>query len=253
MKQFFLKHLAFLFCALNIILILLIIIIYSIDDVPQQWTPAIIAVFMTFSLKGKTGLLNLFSKMALRKVYYKWYLLAFFTPLIICITSFTIISLICYQEFVFPALDYPLDTYLLFLFLIVLGSIGEEIGWRGFMLPLLLRKHSYLVSSILIGIFWGAWHLQFQAGIWVFFIYMLLTIEMSVVISWLCEKTQGNIVAAIIMHSSFNLCALILFENIVINVSENSESIKLLYGSLVCLFLPLCIYIVINMRKNADN
>lgn len=253
MKQFLLRHLIALYCILNIILTLLIVILYSLDEVPQQWTPAIIVISIAYLLKGNVGLKKLFFKMAFRKTYIKWYILAFIIPLVICGASFSILSLIRYQEIVFPTFNHSLDSYLLFLFFIVLGSIGEEIGWRGFLLPLLLRKHSYLVSSILIGVFWGAWHLQFQAGVSVFFVYILLTIEMSIVISWLCKMTNGNIISAIIMHSSFNLCALLLFEEIVVNISQNSELIETLYVSLVGLFLPLCIYTAIQMRKDVNS
>lgn len=248
MKLFLSGHLVSLYCILNIILTLLIVIIYSVDEVPQQWAPGFIAIFIVYLLQGKANLKKLINKMAFKKAYFKWYVLAFIIPLIVCVISFLIISLMFHQGVKFPTLNHSLGDYLLLLFLIILGSIGEEIGWRGFMLPMLLRKHSYLVSSVLIGIFWGAWHLHIQT-VSIFLIYMLLTIEMSIIFNWFYEKTNGNIVSAIITHSSINLCTLLLFEDIVINISQNIESIGILYLSFVGLFLPLCIYIVMEMRK----
>ena len=40
-----------------------------------------------------------------------------------------------------------------------LTAIGEEIGWRGFLWPLLRRRRSFLLSSLLIGIVWWLYHL----------------------------------------------------------------------------------------------
>lgn len=253
MKQFIIKHQVFIFCTLNIILTILIVIIYSLDEVPQQWAPAILAILIVYMLKGKANLKELLYKMAFRKTYLKWYVSAFMIPLIICAASYTTLSMVSYHRFVLPTLCHSLETYLIYLFFIVFGSVGEEIGWRGYMLPLLLRKYSYLISSIIIGLFWGIWHLQFQAGCLVFIIYLMLTIEMSITMSWFCKKTNGNIVSAIIMHSSFNLCALLLFENVIINISQYPEMIRLLYVSFICLFFPLCIYIILEMKKNAVN
>lgn len=253
MKKILIKHSVYLYCILNISLVLMIAIIYSLDEVPQQWAPAFVAIGVVFLIKGRVGLKELLSHVAFRKAHLKWNILALILPLVICGVVFLIISFIKYQELVSPTLNHSLRIYFLYLFLIILGSIGEEIGWRGFMLPMLLKKHSYLKSSVLIGIFWGVWHLRFQAGISVFFIYILLTIELSIIISWLYQKTNGNIMSAIIIHSSFNLCALLLFEEIVVNISQNSELIEILYLSLVGLFLPLCIYIVILMNRNMSN
>lgn len=40
-----------------------------------------------------------------------------------------------------------------------LTAIGEEIGWRGFLWPLLRTRRSFLVTSLLIGFVWWLYHL----------------------------------------------------------------------------------------------
>jgi membrane protease YdiL (CAAX protease family) len=36
--------------------------------------------------------------------------------------------------------------------------IGEEIGWRGYLLPMLQERFTPLVSSLEVGVIWGVWH-----------------------------------------------------------------------------------------------
>jgi uncharacterized protein len=38
------------------------------------------------------------------------------------------------------------------------GGLGEELGWRGFMLPALQKRWCSIQSSILVGIAWGVWY-----------------------------------------------------------------------------------------------
>ena len=40
-----------------------------------------------------------------------------------------------------------------------LSAVSEEIGWRGFLWPLLRSRRSFLLSSLLVGIVWWLYHL----------------------------------------------------------------------------------------------
>jgi membrane protease YdiL (CAAX protease family) len=39
--------------------------------------------------------------------------------------------------------------------------IGEEIGWRGFLLPLLMKRRSPLSAALIVGAVWAIWHVPF--------------------------------------------------------------------------------------------
>jgi len=39
------------------------------------------------------------------------------------------------------------------------GGLGEELGWRGFALPVLERRWSPLIAGLLIGLVWLVWHI----------------------------------------------------------------------------------------------
>lgn len=42
--------------------------------------------------------------------------------------------------------------------MLVVGGLTEEIGWRGFALPILRRQKGPLVASLVLGAIWGVWH-----------------------------------------------------------------------------------------------
>ncbi len=39
-----------------------------------------------------------------------------------------------------------------------IAALGEEIGWRGFLLEIFRHRYGVLSSSVLIGVIWGLWH-----------------------------------------------------------------------------------------------
>lgn len=46
-----------------------------------------------------------------------------------------------------------------FLYVLVLGGpLGEELGWRGYALPLLQRAHEPLWATAVLGVTWAVWH-----------------------------------------------------------------------------------------------
>ena len=38
------------------------------------------------------------------------------------------------------------------------AAVGEEIGWRGYMMPRLKERFSLFTGRLLGGILWGVWH-----------------------------------------------------------------------------------------------
>lgn len=84
---------------------------------------------------------------------------------------------------------------------------GEEIGWRGFALPEMLRRGmSPLNASLVLGIVWGIWHLPFywsggETGIpYPFF--LVLTVGQSLVYTALFLRSRGSVLPAILLHAT---------------------------------------------------
>jgi membrane protease YdiL (CAAX protease family) len=60
-----------------------------------------------------------------------------------------------------PTPDALIGVLGVWLVAILANGFGEEIGWRGFALPHLQRRHSPLVAAMLIVPMWAFWHTPF--------------------------------------------------------------------------------------------
>ncbi len=90
---------------------------------------------------------------------------------------------------------------------------GEEVGWRGFVLPRLQARHSALVSSLLVTLGWALWHAPLflyrpgytemnAAGIagWLFSL-----VTGSVLLTWLYNGSRGSLLTVAIFHAAIDV------------------------------------------------
>jgi membrane protease YdiL (CAAX protease family) len=87
----------------------------------------------------------------------------------------------------------------------ILVPIGEEIGWRGFALPRMQRRHGPLRASVLMGCGWGLWHVPMFLANGVRFgallgAMVLFFVPGSIVYSWVFNRTRGLLPVAVVMH-----------------------------------------------------
>lgn len=97
---------------------------------------------------------------------------------------------------------------------ILIGSLGEEIGWRSFLQLTLEKKNPALFASIIVGTIWGLWHIgHYKNGTLYMIGFLLFTISASIIIAWLLRDTRYNLIIPVLFHVSINLGFLILFKN----------------------------------------
>jgi membrane protease YdiL (CAAX protease family) len=99
------------------------------------------------------------------------------------------------------------------LILALTDGVGEELGWRGYLLPRLLIRHRAIPASLILGLYWWLWHLPlvWTAGAtiegqppWLLLADLL---AMSLLFTYVFLGTQGSVLIAIILHASTNLFA----------------------------------------------
>jgi membrane protease YdiL (CAAX protease family) len=94
----------------------------------------------------------------------------------------------------------------------IVGSISEEIGWRGTLLPIFEKKYTPFISSLFVGLLWGAWHFFkiSTVGILGYILFIPSIVMYSVLISYIYNKSSKSILNPIVFHSFINICSILL-------------------------------------------
>lgn len=179
------------------------------------WGFIFASVIMTGLTLGKDGLVALLKRYLLWRVNWKWYLVAFLLePILIVAGVFINAALTHVPPDLSTVMAYKLfgasANLLLFIlpfFLYDFISNGEEIGWRGYVLPRLQLKYGALTSTLILGVVWGLWHLPKFLSHWnvvSFAWFMAHIMAYAVLLTWLYNNTKGSLLLATICHASSN-------------------------------------------------
>jgi hypothetical protein len=95
----------------------------------------------------------------------------------------------------------PPTTVMLGFVVVILGPLCEELAFRGFLMPLLIRSLGAAGGIIITGIVFGCAHGYEYEWSWQ---YMLLISLVGCALGWAKYKT-GSTAASAFMHSTFNL------------------------------------------------
>lgn len=213
-----------IFFALTIVFDISIQVLYLfIPLMPLQilstWTPNISAVLvLLFVIREDSGVRNLLKGWTKWRVSPKYYIAAI-TPFFVAYIA-TVVFLALGGVSPGPELTYSLPLLVIVAIMALFtGATGEELGWRGFALPRLQSRFNALTAGVLVGVWWGIWHIPgwFLLGQVItptyIFGFFLGCITESVFMTWLVNSTKGSLVMASIFHYSVNM-SVGLFANV---------------------------------------
>jgi uncharacterized protein len=91
---------------------------------------------------------------------------------------------------------------------LVLFSVGEELGWRGYAYPRLAEQLGPVIGSVILGAVWGLWHLGMwftpEHGAPALFTVVRYMVELalwSVVFAWVFERGNRSMAVAFALHA----------------------------------------------------
>jgi uncharacterized protein len=224
--------------------------------------PEAVAIFVGYGLVlaslivtgltlGKHGVVTLLKRFLIWRVSWKWYLVAFLLKPSLQFGSVLLSALVrqtpidfstvyAYQIFG-PSVNLALLIVPFFLFDAIAN--GEEIAWRGYVLPRLQAKHSALGSSLLVGVIWGFWHLPKYLSHWdttTFVFFMAGITARAVLYTWLYNNTKGSLFLTTLFHASGNTGGILL----PIATTATSGSIT---ASIIQLLLEVAVVLVVTV------
>lgn len=195
-----------------------------------SFIPSIMSIIFAGYYYGVNGIKKLLKKLTIWRINLLFYAFVFlYTAMSIYIPSF-ICSIIGVNYKIHInnnissfQLTSPLTILICFFAVMIFGGpVGEELGWRGFVLPKLQKKLNPLISSIILGTIWASWHIPMfyfrVPGYDISFIsYLLETIWLTILFTWLYNSTKGSLLIVILYHSFDNFVMAICFNDFMKN------------------------------------
>jgi membrane protease YdiL (CAAX protease family) len=166
------------------------------------------AVLVTLAGEGTAGLRRLVAAMVRWRTGLRWWTFALAVPVGLSLAAaLANVALGARPPAPEAVARWP-ELFLAFPVILVLaGPLGEEPGWRGFLLPKLRAGRSELAASLLVGAVWAAWHLPllvsgpFRDQV----VPMVASVlAASVLLSRLDVGSGGSVLLAMVLHAAQN-------------------------------------------------
>jgi hypothetical protein len=183
--------------------------------------PSVAALLVVAITQGRAGLKHLLRPVLAGRFGIGWYLFITLGAFLILLLGL-LLYLLLGGAMLLPAERLGGQLILLPLYylivLIIGGPLGEEIGWRGFLLPHFLQHRKPFLASLLVAAIWFGWHLplfwlpgasQVGTPIGGFAVFLL---AWSVLFTWVHLGTRGSLLAALLLHTSINTFSLVISE-----------------------------------------
>jgi membrane protease YdiL (CAAX protease family) len=159
---------------------------------------------------GKAGVIDLLKRCVRFNVSPLWWLIVIVVPFAISFTGYLLVGALGGGLGSIQLSGLSLALVPPLLMAITTGPLGEELGWRGYLTPRLLKSQNAIVTSLIVGFLWGIWHLPLYisttfstvAGALEFTVGLMLT---SVIMTAVLLHTRGSVLVAVMYHWMMNV------------------------------------------------
>lgn len=170
--------------------------------------PCVAAIVVIYARRGRAGLAELGSRFRLKRAHLPWCILAALLPLVLLVPVWLM------HAWWWGFIGFKVSSLSLLSLVLAVLILGEEVGWRGFLLPYLLERDRPLTGSLILGLIWASWHLpnflltDYPHYGLPYSAFAVMTLAFSVIFTWFYLHTAGSLVVAVIFHAALNLFSL---------------------------------------------
>lgn len=109
-----------------------------------------------------------------------------------------------------------------------LSALGEEIGWRGFLVPVLASRFGFTGAALLSGVIWTAWHVplivfaDYHGGGPAWFsvtCFAVLVMSISFLFAWM-RLASGSVWPCMMLHAVHNIFVQAIFTPLTANTGH---------------------------------
>jgi membrane protease YdiL (CAAX protease family) len=130
------------------------------------------------------------------------------------------------------------------------SALGEEIGWRGFLVPQLAKSYSFTTTALVSGIVWSFWHYpvlifaDYNAGTPTWYglaCFTVMVVSGSFIYAWMRLKS-GSLWTGVLLHASHNLFIQSFFDPLTTNTGRTPYITSEFGAGLAVVSLVFAIY-----------
>jgi CAAX protease family protein len=179
--------------------------------------PATSALILTAITGGRAAMRKLWARLFLWRVNWKWWFAAVAAQPILLGVAVLTFNLFADSK-ITPEPLVSTGALIVNVIMLLIATLGEEIGWRGVALPGLQEQNSPLKSSVILGLLWATWHIPFwllldsfdQFGIGYLFLNFLFVLPLTLYITWFFNHSHESLLLPVMLHLTFNIVNTIL-------------------------------------------
>lgn len=184
--------------------------------------PALAAVLVTALVSGGAGLKDLGARLVRWRVAPVWYLVVLAVPVLTQLAGYALYILFtgASADLKMNSPDWSMLLMILPIFILGFDGLGEELGWRGFALPRMLKKQPAAIASLILGLLWGFWHLGYwltpgslMAGTPLMRV-VTNTLALAFIHTWIFTHARQSILMAILFHALNNTTYIFLMNTL---------------------------------------
>ena len=177
------------------------------------WAPAVSAFAVVWAMRGASGVLDYARRVVRPTGTWPWY-----AAVLLGIPAVYLAATFLAGEVALPSGSGWLLPFVGVSLLRLTQGPMEELGWRGFALPMLQRRYSGLVAAVVLGVVWALWHApallvqaaEFQRDAGGALAVALLRlfaslVATSVVVTVVFNGSDGSVPLAVLFHWLTNL------------------------------------------------
>jgi len=184
---------------------------------------------------GISGLITtLIFQRNLRGLGWRWgktrfQILSFSLPFLYALPVYTLIWIFALGRLEISFSTRP-QSYIIAIFLSCLTALGEEIGWRGFLVPRLFRISGFKQAALISGAIWALWHMPLiffsdynsNTPLWYAALcFTVMVVGTSFAYAWLRLRT-GSVWTAMFLHALHNYFIQSHFDRITTDIGITS-------------------------------
>lgn len=124
-------------------------------------------------------------------------------------------------------------------------ATGEELGWRGWLLPRLVERTNRLKATLVTAGLWGIWHgplLVTDAGAAIMF--CLMVFGLSALFTWFWTQTCGRLFVVVVAHAAVNT-PLFFWEQVGVFPGHDGEGLRIAWYTLEAIYVTAGLVLVI--------